>query len=58
METKIGWPMRAVMMFLGFVLLWPLNSIWEFVALGAFAALLTFNILRSRRDRRPVMTAA
>lgn len=55
METKIGWPMRGVMMALGLVLLWPLNSIWEFVALGVFAALLTFNIIRSRRDRPPAV---
>jgi len=50
METRIGWPMRAVLFALGAVLLWPLNSMWEFVALGAFVVLLTLNILRSRRE--------
>lgn len=50
METRIGWPMRLVMFFLGVVLLWPLNSVWEFVALAASVMLLAFNVRQSRRD--------
>lgn len=50
METRIGWPMRLAMLFLGVVLLWPLNSVWEFVALGATIALIAFNVRQSRRD--------
>jgi TRAP transporter 4TM/12TM fusion protein len=50
METRIGWPMRLVLLFLGVVLLWPLASAWEFVALGAFVVLLAINFRQSRRD--------
>jgi TRAP-type uncharacterized transport system fused permease subunit len=50
METRIGWPMRLVLFFLGVVLLWPLASVWEFVALGAVVVLLAVNVRQSRRD--------
>lgn len=60
METRIGIPMRLVQLFLGVVLLWPLNSIWEFVALGAFVVLLAFNVVQDRRQRaaKPAEDAA
>jgi TRAP transporter 4TM/12TM fusion protein len=56
METRIGWPMRLLMLFVGLVLLWPLNSIWEFAALAAFGVLLAFNIRQSLRNRRSPVT--
>jgi len=52
METTIGWPMRVLLFGVGFVLLWPFNSVWEFVALAAFVVLFGLNLRRSRREAR------
>ncbi len=52
METRIGWLMRGLLFANGWVLLWPLDSTWEFVALAVFVALLVWNVRISRREAR------
>jgi TRAP-type uncharacterized transport system fused permease subunit len=53
MEAGIGWLMRAVMVALFVVLIWPEQAVLHWAALVVFVALLAWNILQDRRQRAP-----
>jgi TRAP-type uncharacterized transport system fused permease subunit len=48
-ETRLNWPLRAVMAAVGVLLLWPVDSIWKLLGCAVFAGTIA---LAWRLDRR------
>lgn len=57
MEARIGWVMRAVMVALCVVLIWPVTAGWHYVALAVFVGLLVWNVMQDRRGAAQAQAA-